>query len=112
MMRGRVSAAMDAPSLRARGLGTSRVFAECTAGLFDGFRIDEDGRVWASAADGVHCHDPDGTLIVKVRVPELVSNVCFGGDKLNRLFICGTTSLHSIFLAINGLAPAGARMQR
>lgn len=83
-------------------LGRSIVFAECTAGLFDGFRMDAAGRLWTSAADGVHCYDPDGTLIGKVRIPELVANVCFGGDKLNRLFICGTTSLYSIFLAING----------
>ena len=37
--------------------------------------------VWSSAADGVHCLDPDGTLIGKIRIPELVSNVCFGGPE-------------------------------
>lgn len=83
-------------------LGQSTVFATCTAGLFDGFRCDADGRVWTSAGDGVHCYDPDGTLIGKVLIPELVSNVCFGGAKLNRLFICGTTSLYSVYLAVNG----------
>jgi gluconolactonase len=31
-----------------------------------------------------------------------VSNVCFGSAKLNRLFICGTTSLYSVYLAVNG----------
>jgi gluconolactonase len=83
-------------------LGKSKVFADCTAGLFDGFRLDTDGRVWTSAADGVHCYDPDGTLIGKIKIPELVANVCFGGAKLNRLFICGTTSLYSAYLGING----------
>ena len=85
-----------------KSLGRSSVFADCTAGLFDGFRVDQDDRIWTSAADGVHCFDPDGTLIGKIKVPELVSNVCFGGPKKNRLFICGTTSLYSVYLAING----------
>ena len=83
-------------------LAKNKIFADCNAGLFDGFRIDSDGRIWTSAGDGVHCFDPDGTLIGKIKIPELVSNICFGGPKLNRLFICGTTSLYSCYLAING----------
>jgi gluconolactonase len=83
-------------------LGKSAVFADCTAGLFDGFRLDRQARIWTSAGDGVHCYDPDGTLIGKIKIPELVSNVAFGGARLNRLFICGTTSLYSAYLAING----------
>jgi gluconolactonase len=84
-------------------LKNGKVFAECTAGIFDGLRIDRDGRIWTSAGDGVHCYDPDGTLIGKIRIPEIVANVCFGGARLNRLFICGTTSLYSARLAINGV---------
>lgn len=78
------------------------VFADCTAGFFDGFRFDVDGRIWTSAADGIHCYDPDGTLIGKVLIPEVVSNCVFGGAKLNRLFITGTTSLYSVYLLVNG----------
>ncbi len=88
-----------------QSLGKSVVFADCTAGLFDGFRLDGDGRVWTSAGDGVHCYLPDGALIGKILIPELVANVVFGGAKLNRLFICGTTSLYSAYLAINGVSP-------
>jgi gluconolactonase len=78
------------------------VFAESTAGLFDGLRVDRTGRIWTSAGDGVHCYDPDGTLIGKILIPEMVANVTFGGVKRNRLFICGTTSLYSIYLTANG----------
>ncbi|MCB8840153.1 SMP-30/gluconolactonase/LRE family protein [Aurantimonas sp. VKM B-3413] len=78
------------------------VFAESSVGLFDGLRLDEAGRIWTSAGDGVHCYDPDGTLIGKVKVPEVVANVCFGGPKRNYLYICGTTSLYGVRLAVNG----------
>lgn len=78
------------------------VIADCTNGLFDGFRLDRDGRIWSSARDGVHCLTSDGRLIGKILIPEIVANVCFGGPKLNRLFICGTTSLYSVFLSVNG----------
>jgi len=83
-------------------LSGGRVFADCTAGLFDGFRIDESGRLWSSSAEGVHCLHPDGTLIGKLLVPEVVSNVCFGSLKRNQLFICGTTSLYTVHLHTNG----------
>ena len=84
------------------GLKGGKVFASCDAGLFDGFRCDTEGRIWTSAGDGVHCFLPNGDLIGKIRIPELVANVCFGGAQRNRLFICGCTSLYSAYLAING----------
>src|SRR5256884_1713448 len=54
------------PDGRLRG---GRVFAECTAGRFDGFRLDQAGRIFAATDDGVHCYDPDGTLLGKIRTP-------------------------------------------
>jgi gluconolactonase len=78
------------------------VFATCTVGAFDGFRLDQAGRIWAGAGDGVHCYDPDGTLIGKLRVPETVANVVFGGQRRNHLFICATTSLYAILLSVTG----------
>ena len=84
-------------------LAGGEVFADCTTGLFDGFRVDHHGNIWTSAADGVHCYTPDGTLIGKIKVPEVVANVCFGGVKKNRLFICATTSLRAVYLNTRGV---------
>lgn len=81
------------------------VLAECTNGMFDGFRVDTEGRIWTSAADGVHCLNSQGQLIGKIHIPEWVANVTFGGPQLNRLFICGTTSLYSTYLTVAGCAP-------
>jgi gluconolactonase len=84
-------------------LSGGEVIAECSSGFFDGFRVDRDERIWTSAADGVHCLSADGKLLGKILIPEFVANVCFGGAKLNRLFICGTTSLYSVYLNVNGV---------
>jgi gluconolactonase len=89
-----------------RTLSGGEVFAVCDTGLFDGFRIDEAGRLWTSAGDGVHCFETDGTLIGKIRVPETVSNVCFGGRHRNRLFITATSSLYSLYLLLRGASNA------
>ena len=88
-------------------LGGGEVFATCSHGLFDGLRIDVHGNIWTSAGDGVHCFDPDGVLLGKIRVPEVVANVCFGGPKRNRLFICGTTSLYAVYLNTRGASRPG-----
>jgi gluconolactonase len=83
-------------------LSGGEVFATSTAGLFDGFRFDADGRLWTSAGDGVHCYDPDGLLIGKVRLPEACANVVFGGAGRDRLFACATSSLYAVELAVRG----------
>ena len=78
------------------------VFSTCTAGLYDGLRVDVRGNLWLSAGDGVHCVAPDGRLLGRIRIGEPVANVCFGGPKLNRLFICATTSLYAVYLNTRG----------
>lgn len=83
-------------------LHDGHIFATCESGFFDGFRVDTDGNVWISAGDGVHVFDPDGTLLGKIRIPEAVANVAFGGPKRNRLFICATTSLYALYVNARG----------
>ena len=78
------------------------IFHKIEPGYADGLRVDEDGNVWSSAADGVHCLDPDGRLLGKVLVPYRVSNLCFGGHDKNRLFIGGSHTLYAIFLNRRG----------
>ncbi len=85
-------------------LSYDKVFAVCDNGFFDGFRVDWHGNIWASSADSVRCYAPDGTLMGRVLVPKLVSNVCFGGRNRNRLYITAQTSLYAIYLNTN---PAG-----
>jgi gluconolactonase len=78
------------------------VVHKISPGAADGFRLDREGNLWSSAADGVHCISPDGRLLGKVYVPELVSNICFGGRAGHQLFITATTSVYAIALGISG----------
>jgi gluconolactonase len=84
-------------------LTKSRVFAECDAGIFDGFRFDTEGNLWASTRAGINVYAPGGEMLGKIRVPEAVANLTFGGPKRNRLFITATTSLYSLFVNANGV---------
>lgn len=83
-------------------LTNGRIFAECDAGVFDGFRFDTEGHLWTSTKAGVSCYAPEGELLGKIRVPEAVANLTFGGPKRNRLFIAATTSLYSVFVNARG----------
>lgn len=96
------------PAIRAYPLdaagrvGGGRLFARSPNGFFDGFRADTAGNVWASNADAVCVYAPDGTHIGSIPVPEMISNLCFGGPKRNRLFITAQTSLYAIYVNAHG----------
>ncbi len=79
-----------------------RLFATCPDGVFDGFRLDDQGNLWTSAGTNVFIYAPDGAHIGTLPVGEIVANVCFGGPKRNRLYICGQTSLYSLFVKVSG----------
>jgi gluconolactonase len=79
-----------------------RVFHTISPGCADGIRCDSDGNLWSSAGDGVHCIAPDGHLMGKILVPEVVSNLCFGGRAKHRMFITATTSVYSVILNRTG----------
>jgi gluconolactonase len=72
------------------------VVGGCDAGTFDGVRLDDAGRIWVAAHDGLHCFDPDGTLLGKLLIPEVVANLTFGGPRRNDLFICASSSVYTL----------------
>lgn len=79
-------------------VGPAVLFASLSEGLFDGLRCDVHGNIWTSAGRNVFCYAPDGTHIGTIPINELVANVCFGGPRRNRLYICGQTSLYALYL--------------
>lgn len=111
------------------GRGAVRV-VDAASGYANGHTIDREGRLircehggrrvvrrehdgsltcWPSATRAGarnaprHCHAPYGRLLGRIRVPERVSNLVFGGPKRNRLFICASSSLYAVLLAVSGV---------
>ncbi len=89
-------------------LVNGRVFWDMGAGGADGIRCDVDGNIWTSAGwagegyDGVHVIAPEGKLIGRILLPEVCSNLCFGGAKRNRLFMTGSQSLYAVYVNTQG----------
>ena len=77
-------------------------------GTPDGLRVDVDGNLWVGwgmgkeGLDGVSIFNPQGTLIGRIDLPERCANLCFGGCHRNRLFLCGSTSVYSLFVNTQG----------
>jgi len=95
---------VDGPALR-----NGRIFAaDFAPGMTDGLRCDVDGNVWCSmgwgdpSEDGVRCYAPNGDLIGKIHLPEGCANLCFGGKKKDRLFMCASTSVYALYLNARG----------
>jgi gluconolactonase len=78
-------------------------------GTPDGLRVDVGGNLWvgwgmgAEDLDGVAVFNPDGKPIGRIRIPERVANVCFGGRSRNRLFMTASTSVYSLFVNTQGV---------
>lgn len=74
----------------------------------DGIRADTDGNIWSAAGwagagyDGVHIFAPDGQRIGQILLPEICANLCFGGEKRNRLFMVASQSLYALYVNTQG----------
>jgi gluconolactonase len=94
-------------------LTSGRPFASMTmegvgSGVIDGIRADTQGNIWGGAGwvgegyDGVHVFAPDGERIGLIQLPEICSNVCFGGSNRNQLFMTASQSVYAMFVRTQG----------
>src|SRR5437899_6108701 len=82
-------------------LANPRVFAsgirsELEPGLPDGMKCDQRGNVWVTAPGGVWVYSPAGQLLGKVRLPEMVANLAWGGADFRTLYLTATHSVYAI----------------
>jgi len=86
---------------------TSMTYKDKT-GIADGIRCDADGNIWAASGwagegyDGVQIFAPNGDRIGQIVLPEICANLCFGGEKRNRLFMAASQSLYAVYVGVKG----------
>jgi len=91
-----------------RKLANGRVFVDAGPGTPDGFRCDVASNLWCGwgtgreELDGIMAFSPEGKPILRIRLPEVCANVCFGGAKRNRLFMAAGRSLYSLYVQTQG----------
>ena len=68
----------------------------------DGMSIDQNGRLYITASDGVRVVRPDGSLLGTIKVPEVPANCTFGGTNQEVLYITARTSLYRIVTKARG----------
>jgi gluconolactonase len=76
----------------------------------DGIRADVHGNLWCSSSgppgySGVTVWNSSGTLLGRIRLPEVCANVTFGGPKRNRLFMAASQSIYALYVNTQGAAP-------
>jgi gluconolactonase len=82
-------------------LSSGRVFASgivspTEPGVPDGMKCDAQGNVWVCGPGGVWVYSPRGDLVGKLRVPELVGNLAWGGPDWRTLFLTATHSVYAV----------------
>lgn len=71
-------------------------------GIPDGMKCDAEGNIYVTGPGGIWVISPKAELLGRIAVPENVGNLNWGGPDWKRLFICASTSLYKIDLAVSG----------
>jgi len=71
-------------------------------GIPDGQKLDAAGNLWVSGPGGVHVVSQSGELLGRILTPENVGNQAWGGDDWKTLFICTSSTVHTLRTTVAG----------
>ena len=83
-------------SLSAPRVLASGIRSELEAGVPDGMKCDQRGNIWVTAPGGVWVYSAAGELLGRVRAPEAVANLAWGGPDFHTLYLTATHSVYAI----------------
>jgi gluconolactonase len=87
-------------------LTNDRVWAELSGegiGVADGMKLDQEGNLYCAGPGGIHLFDAGANCLGVIRMPEYTTNLTWGDDDLQRLYITASTSLYRLRVKTPGL---------
>ncbi len=79
--------------------------SDARAGVPDGMKVDEDGRLWTTGPGGIWVLDADGETVGEIELDEQPANLAWGGADFSTLYVTARTGLYSIETNVRGVAP-------
>ena len=67
-------------------------------------KVDQGGNLFCAGPGGIQLFDAQAVYLGKVRVPEHTTNLAWGDEDLQSLYITAGTSLYRLLVKIPGLA--------
>jgi gluconolactonase len=88
-------------------LADGKVFYDATGdpglGSPDGMKVDLKGNIYSSGPGGIWIFSPEGKVLGRILMPEIASNVAWGGADRKTLYVTATTSIYRIQLKVPGI---------
>lgn len=88
-------------------LSNERLFAEPTdsevEGTTDGMKVDTEGNLYTTGPGGVWIYTPEGEVLDRIEVPVPPTNLAFGGEDNQMLYITARDHVYRIPVTIPGV---------
>lgn len=71
-------------------------------GVADGMKLDQAGNLYCTGPGGIHIYSPKANYLGIIKMPEHSTNLAWGGEQMDFLFITAATSVYCIRPLIPG----------
>ena len=89
-------------------ISNGRIFIDMSAskqeGVPDGMKVDSQGNIYCTGPGGIWIMEPKGKCLGIIAIPEIASNLAWGGPNWKTLYITARSSIYCLQLMIPGSA--------